>query len=194
MAAHPRLSFFDPGSKFMGWATGTGEALPTVGAWKLTQTGDNYGAVIAQVADAFYAHLELYRPDVVAYEEPILIFNQRFLGNDGRWHKRNDNLATLRKTLPLGTRLEEICYRQGIECRETSIASVKKELAGFGAASKDDMVAAAEKLGVSLPDGPSRKDAADATGGWLLLLRLRNRALSAKFDQALWGRRANVLI
>lgn len=192
--SHPRLSFFDPGSRFMGYATGDGTQLPTVGAWKFVQTGDNFGAVLAQVADAFSAHIDQFRPDVCAYEEPILIFNQRYKDAGGVWRKRNDNLGTLRKTLPLGARLEEICYRRGIPCFETSIASVKKELAGFGAADKDDMVAAARKLGVGLPEGPSEKDAADATGGWLLLLRKRNRALSSKFDAALWGGRANALI
>ncbi len=178
----------------MGWATGDGTRLPTVGAWKFVQTGDNYGAVLAQVADAVVAHIEVHRPDELAYEEPILIFNQRFKDARGVWRKRNDNLSTLRKTIPIGARVEEICWRRGIPCHETSIASVKKELAGFRTAEKSDMVAAAEKLGVCLPDGPGREDAADATGGWLLLLRLRNRALSARFDAALYGGRANALI
>lgn len=191
---HPRLSFFDPGSKFMGWATGDGTRLPTVGAWKFVQTGDNYGAVLAQAADALEAHIAVHRPDEVAYEEPILIFNQRFQDARGVWRKRNDNLATLRKTIPLGARIEEVCFRHGIPCSETSIASVKKELAGFATAKKSDMVAAAEKLGISLPDGPSAEDAADASAGWLLLLRLRNRGLSSRFDAALWGGRANALI
>lgn len=190
----PRYSFFDPGSKFMGWATGDGLALPTVGAWKFTQTGDNYGHMLAQVADAVTAHIHTWRPDEIAYESPILIFNQRFKDARGVWRKRNDNLDTLRKTIPIGARLEEICWREGIPCGETSVASVKKELAGFRTAEKSEMVVAARKLGVALPDGPSEEDAADAAGGWLLLLRLRNRALSAKFDQALYGGRLNALL
>lgn len=192
--AHPRLTFLDLGSRFTGWASGTGEGLPTVGVWKFTQTGDNYGAVLAQLADAFHGHLIDHRPDEVAYESPILLFNQRFKGADGRWHKRNDNLETLRKTIPLGPRIEEICWRQNIPCHETSVASVKKELAGTFSAPKSVMVEAARKLGVTLPDGPGEEDAADSLGGWLLLLRMRNRALSAKFDQVLWGRRGGVLI
>lgn len=187
-------SAFDPGSQRMGWCVGSGETLPTVGTWRFVQTGDNYGAVLAQLADAFHAHLMQWRPTEVCYEEPILIFNQRFKDARGVWRKRNDNLATLRKTLPLGARLEEMCFRQDIPCHETSVASVKKELAGFRTAAKSEMVAAAEKLGVTLPPGPDAEDAADALGCWLVLLRSRNRALSAKFDQALWGGRMNALI
>lgn len=178
----------------MGWCSGDGTTLPTVGTWRFTQTGDNYGAVLAQLADAFHGHLIDYRPTAVVYEEPILIFNQRFKDKDGAWRKRNDNLGTLRKTLPLGARIEEICFRQGIPCHETSVASVKQELAGFRTAKKSEMVVAAEKLGVSLPAGPGSEDAADALGCWLVLLRSRNRALSAKFDAAIWGGRANALI
>jgi Holliday junction resolvasome RuvABC endonuclease subunit len=192
--ALPRYTFFDPGSKFLGWATGDGRSLPQVGAFSFVQTGENYGKMLRQVADAVGEHLDTFRPAEVAYEEPVLIFNQRYKGKDGHWHKRNDNLATLRKTIPIGVRIEEICDRRGIPCRETSIESVKKELAGFGAATKDDMVAAAEKLGVALPDGPRAKDAADALGGWLLLLRYRNRVLSAEFDKRLWGSRRGALI
>lgn len=178
----------------MGWCVGSGETLPTVGTWRFAQTGENYGAVLAQLADALEAHIFDYRPTEVCYEEPILIFNQRFQDARGVWRKRNDNLGTLRKTLPLGARIEEICWRAGIPCHETSVASVKKELAGFRTATKPEMVVAAEKLGVSLPDGPGAEDAADALGCWLVLLRSRNRALSAKFDAALWGGRANALI
>lgn len=190
----PRYSFFDPGSKFLGWAVGDGTALPMVGAFSFVSTGENLGAMLAQVADAVEAHLDTYLPVEVGYEAPILIFNQRYRDARGVWRRRNDNLATLRKTIPIGARIEEICHRRGIPCGETSVESVKKELAGFGAADKDDMVAAAEKLGVTLPPGPSRKDAADACGGWLLLLRYRNRLLSAEFDRALWGSRRHALL
>lgn len=173
---------------------GDGAGLPRVGAFSFVRTGQNLGQMMVQVADAVDVHLDIYRPDEVAYEEPILIFNQRYQDAAGVWRKRNDNLTTLRKTLPIGARIEELCERRAIRCRETSVASVKKELAGFRTAEKSDMVAAAEKLGVGLPDGPGREDAADALGGWLLMLRLRSRALSVKFDQALWGARRGVLI
>lgn len=182
-----RLTFLDPGSKRTGFAYGDGSRLPTVGAWSFPQAGVNYGQVLACLADALEAHIEQYRPETLAYEAPIVIFNQRYKDASGEIRKRNDNLATLRKTIPLGPRIEEVCWRRGIPCFETSIESVKKELAGFGGAAKSDMCAAAEKLGVVLPDGPAAEDAADALGGWLLLLRLRDRAASVKFDQALYG-------
>lgn len=189
-----RLTFLDPGSKRTGWAYGDGSRLPRVGAWSFPQTGKNYGHVLACLADALELHIDTYRPDEVAYESPIIIFNQRYKDANGIWRKRNDNLATLRKTIPLGPRIEEVCWRHKIPCWETSIDSTKKELAGFGGATKDDMVAAALKLGVTLPPGEGAKDAADALAGWLLQLRLRDRTASVKFDQALWSSRGTVLI
>lgn len=178
----------------MGWAVGDGESLPRCGAFNFAKSGENLGLMLHQLAGAVEAHLDIYKTEVVAYEEPILIKGQRFQAADSRWHRRSDNLATLRKTIPLGARIEEICHVRGIPCYETSVASVKKELAGLRTAKKSEMVAAAEKLGVSLPDGPGREDAADAIGGWLLLLRLRQPKLSVKFDQAIWGRRSHVLL
>lgn len=178
----------------MGWCSGDGEHLPICGTWRLTQAGDNYGRMLAELADVLVMHIEQHRPDEVAYESPIIIFNQRYKDREGQWRRRNDNLATLRKTIPLGPRIEEVCWRKGIPCGETSIESVKKELAGFAKADKAAMVAAAEKLGITLPEGPAAEDAADACGGWLLFLRMRSRHLSAKFDAALWGGRANTLI
>lgn len=178
----------------MGWCVGTGEGLPRVGCFNFVQSGDNLGKMMHQLAGAVGAHLDVYRPAEVCYEEPILLFNQRFRGSDGLWHKRNDNLATLRKTLPLGARIEEICFARGIPCWEESVQAVKKELAGMRTAEKPEMVMAARKLGVVLPDGPGEEDAADALGVWLVLLRKRNRALSSRFDAALWGGRANSLI
>lgn len=189
MARAPVLTFLDPGSARTGYCFGDGTRLPRAGAWTFAQTGDNYGRVLRQLADALEAHIEAHRPDEVCYEEPIVIFNQPYRDASGMTRYRNDNLATLRKTIPLGPRIEEVCDRHDIPCHETSIASVKKELSGLRTASKDEMVAAAEKLGVMLPEGPARKDAADAVGGWLLLLRLRNRVCSERFDRALHGAR-----
>lgn len=150
--------------------------------------------MLHQVAGAVGAHLDVHRPVAVAYEAPILIFNQRYKDARGVWRKRNDNLTTLRKTLPIGARIEELCLDRGIPCFEDSVQAVKTELAGFRHADKSAMVSAARKLGVTLPDGPAEEDAADALGLWLVLLRKRDRALSAKFDQALWGGRVNSLI
>lgn len=189
-----RLSFLDPGSKRTGFAYGDGSRLPTVGAWGFPQAGVNYGQVLACLADALEAHIEQYRPDQLAYESPIVVFNQCYKDASGQIRKRNDNLATLRKTIPLGPRIEEVCWRRGIPCFETSIESVKKELSGAFRAEKSVMVEAATKLGVVLPSGPGAEDAADALGGWLLLLRLRDRAASVKFDQALYSARGTVLI
>lgn len=166
----------------MGWATGSGETLPRAGAWRFIQAGDSLGAMLTYLDDALAAHIEEHRPDEIAYERPILL--------------RHDTVDRLRKTYSLGAHVEFVCARRGIPCSDVSIQAVKKELAGFDTAGKSDMVAAALKLGVALPatKADGREDAADALGGFLLLLRLRNRAMSSKFDAALYGGRANALI
>lgn len=150
--------------------------------------------MMQQVSQTVGVHLDTYRPVECAYEAPILIFNQRYKDSQGVWRKRNDNLGTLRKTLPIGARIEELCLDRGIPCHEDSVQAVKKELGGHRSAEKSEMVFAAKKLGVTLPVGPGEEDAADALGLWLVLLRKRDRKLSVKFDQALYGGRANALI
>lgn len=191
---YPRLSGFDPGSQRFGWASGDGSALPHAGAWAFPQTGASLGKMLVWLDDALDAHYELYRPEAVVYEAPILVINQRFKDAQGQTRFRSDTLANVRKTYNLGGHIEFWCERKGIPCHEVDLVAVKKELAGFGAAQKSDMTTAAEKLGVSLPEGQGREDAADALGCWLLLLRAKSRLLSSRFDAALYGGRANALL
>jgi hypothetical protein len=53
-----------------------------------------------------------------------------------------------------------------------------------------------ERLGVALPttDADGRKDAADGVGVWMCLLRQRSPAIASRYDAALWGAKASVLI
>ncbi len=170
----------DLGMTLTGFCTGSGERLPTAGVWRMLPVGADLGALIDQFDQALAAHIDQHRPDCVAYEAPILL--------------RRDALLTLRKTYSLGAHLEWTCRRRGIECSEVDLRAVKLELAGMQSASKEDMTAAAEKVGLVLPSGPGREDAADAFGVFLLLLRARSRLLSSRFDAALYGGRANSLL
>lgn len=164
----------------MGWAVGSGECLPTCGAWRFPQTGENLGAMLCWLDDALGQKLDEWQPIELVYEAPILL--------------RHDTLGRLRKTLNLGGHIEYVCERRGIPCSEVSLRAVKKELAGFEQADKSVMVSAALKLGVSLPTSKAdgREDAADALGAFLVLLRLRNRAYSYEFDRRLWGARGQL--
>jgi len=132
--------------------------------------------------------IERFRPERLVFEAPILVHKSRH-------SKRNDRLADVARTLAMTGHVEFVCFRRGIDCSAVDLREVKKELAGFGGADKDDMVAAAEKIGLRLPASPkrSREDASDAFGAWLLLLRATSSSLSARFDTALWGRRGALL-
>jgi Holliday junction resolvasome RuvABC endonuclease subunit len=132
--------------------------------------------------------LDRFEPEWLVFEGPILVHKSKH-------SQRNDKLEDVARMLALTGHVEFVCHRRGIECRRVDLRKVKKELAGFGQADKDDMVAAAEKIGLRLPASPkrAREDASDAFGAWLLLLRARYPSLSARFDSALYGRRGALL-
>jgi hypothetical protein len=48
------------------------------------------------------------------------------------------------------------------------------------------LVAIAQKCGLQLPPGDPAKDAADAWGAWLLLLRHQHPAASREWDTRIW--------
>lgn len=172
----------DPGSQRMGWCVGSGDVLPFTGAWRFEQTGDDLGAMLAQL-DGHLSHL-LDNSGVtnVAYEAPILL--------------RHDSLARLRKTLSLGAHIEFACHQRGIPCSEVRLQDVKRELSGNARAEKDLMVTAAQKLGIALPTSKAdgREDAADAVGVWLLLLRAHDPERSREFDRRLFGVRGQLAL
>lgn len=173
------LAAFDTGSRFTGWCVGDGQGLPLCGAWALDPTGSDIGAMLhdlhGKVADLLATHCV----EAAVFEAPILT--------------RYDKLLKIRKLYALTGHIEFVCREFSIDCHEVDLRTVKKELAGFSGAEKKDMVAAARKIGVALPEGAGREDAADAFGAWLLLLRSQNRALSSRFDAALWGSRGALL-
>lgn len=125
-----------------------------------------------------------FQPERVVFEAPILV-------HKSKWSQRNDRLEDVARTLAMCGHVELMCLRRGIEPDQVDLRLIKKELAGFGGADKNDMVAAAEKIGLALPATPkrAREDASDAFGAFLLLLRDVSPSLSARFDSALYGRR-----
>jgi Holliday junction resolvasome RuvABC endonuclease subunit len=128
--------------------------------------------------------LDRFEPEALVFEAPILV-------HKSKWSKRNDRLEDVARTLAMCGHVEWLCRSRGVDYSSVDLRDVKKELAGFGGADKNDMVAAAEKIKLQLPASPkrAREDSADAFGAWLLLLRARNRSLSARFDSALYGSR-----
>lgn len=179
----PVLLGLDPGTRRMGYCVGTGEGLPTAGAWRFDQCGDDLGEMMHLIDHELVRLIDRERPDFLAYEAPIKT----------QW----DKLLPLRKTLSLGVHIEFICRRfhPRIPCFEVDLHDVKLALAGSRSAQKDAMVRSAEKLGVALPaiEADGREDAADALGVWLELLRHHNKAASARYDTRLWSARGALL-
>lgn len=180
MTSSPLLGI-DPGTRRMGWCLGSGEELPTASAWRFDQCGDDLGEMAVLILGELRALVGRARPAAIAYEAPLL--------------RPHDKLQAIRKTYSLGTLIELVGKEQAVPVYEVNVSAVKRELAGLAYADKNEMVAAAEKLGVGLPiaKADGREDAADALGVWLLLLRAKNPRLSSRFDAALWGHRGALL-
>lgn len=199
-----KLAFLDLASRKSGFCVGRGDALPLAGAW-LWPSFDlapddpkndswDYGGMLDALYEDVCRLIDCHEPEMIGYEEPILVSGGR--GRDRRPGEYGDKLVNLRKLYPLGPFVEWVCLRRGVRCVEVDLRSIKKELAGFGGADKNDMVAAAEKLGIVLPKtkAAGREDAADAAGGWLYLLRLYGeKTFSQEWDRRLWGRRPTLL-
>lgn len=165
-----------------GYCVGDGRSTPVCGAWIFPHVADDLGALALAYEDYLTAIMDAHRPDLVVYESPILVGSR-------------DRLIVVRKLYGLGWGTELVCARRGVPCMEAGLRRIKKELAGFSGAAKDDMVAAAVKLGIALPTtkAAGREDAADSVGAWLLGLRYADRATSALWDAKLWSSRGAML-
>lgn len=179
-----RMAFLDLATRTSGWCVGGGDNLPAVGAWPWPQVGQAYGELLDHFERDLSVLISTQAPEIIGYESPI--------------KTQRDDLERLRKLYSLGCFLEFVCHRRGIRCVEVDLRTIKKELGGSSKADKGSMVAAAEKVGLGerLPKtkAAGREDAADAFGGWLVLVRLyASRDISAKWDRALWGSRTALL-
>lgn len=181
------LLALDLSSRLNGYAAGNGHSIPVAGAFTLAQHGEDLGAMLVELEDNLSSLIARFQPTACVYEAPILPSkgDKAAMGS----------LLTRRKLMSVGSFVEYVCHRRGIMCGEEHVRTIKKELAGSAKASKDDMVYAAQKLGVILPktDVAGKKDAADATGLWLLGLRRLNPRMSANFDRILWSSRGALL-
>jgi Holliday junction resolvasome RuvABC endonuclease subunit len=173
------ISGFDTATRLTGWAVGDGSRLPTVGVWDFPQVGADLGELGYQFERALIRHLDSYGTTHVMYEAPIVT--------------PHDKLLTIRKLYGLGFLLETVCKRRGIICEEVSWADIKVEMTGSTKATKDDVVAVARRLGIDLPAGEGAKDAADATGAFLIGVRNYARQYSTRWDQAIHSRRGGLI-
>lgn len=175
-----QLLFLDLASKLTGWCAGDGHAIPDCGAWKFPDVGADYGLLLETLEGYLDVAFQRFAPDAVGFEAPILI--ARGKGN----RRYGDKLSTLRLLYPMSAFVEWYCRKAKVPCAEVLVSQIKKEVTGNSYAAKDDIVAVARKCGLILPTGPGAMDAADAWGGWLLLLRHYDKATSAEWDKRIW--------
>lgn len=179
----------DLATRLNGWCAGDGASIPSAGAFLLPQVEEDIGRMLCQLDDEIAALIDWHKPTLVIFEAPIL---------PSRGRKGNSVMGSTlvrRKLMNLTGHVEFMCTRRGIECREADVQRIKRELAGFASADKRDMVAAAQKVGIELPitKAAGQEDAADAFGAWLLGLRYKDGALSARWDSKLYGSRGALL-
>lgn len=173
------LAGFDLASRSTGYCVGSGAHVPEAGAWAFPQCGDDLGRMLDLFDRELVNLIETHKVERAAFEAPI--------------KRQHDTLLTARKLYGLASHLEWVCHRRGILCHEVDLRAVKRSLSGGAAASKDDMVFCARKIGVVLPT-KGTDDAADAVGCWLTLLRAVDKHSSMEFDKALYGQRRSFLI
>lgn len=182
----------DLASRLTGWCCGDGAQLPHCGAWEFDPCEGDYGKLLAQLEDYLNVAHRRFAFTAVAYEAPLLV-TRKYRDGHGQVHEVRDKLSTLRLLYPLGAFVEWWSLRQGLPYWEVSVTDIKKEVTGNVYAVKDDLVAIARKVGLELPAGEGAKDAADAWGAWLLLLRYMEPELSRAWDSRIWRPRGTLL-
>lgn len=183
------VAFFDLATRRSGWCVGTGEAVPAADFFEFARAPDDLGGLgldLWKALDALHARTGF---TVAAYERPILIINGH--GRDGV--RRTDKLADIRRLYGVGMILETWCAAKGIPCGEETVGAVKKEATRDANATKDQVAAQIEKIGVTLPLGPGRFDVADAVAGWLCGVRAWNPSVSREWDRRLFSARGALL-
>ena len=185
----PSVLGLDLATRLTGWCAGDGLSVPTAGAFDLPQCGDDIGMMLDLLDHNIAGLLNRFEPGLVVFEAPILPS-----GGKGGAAVMGTTMVR-RKLFNLSGHVEFMCTRLGVPCIEEDVFKIKKELAGFAGAQKDDMVAAAQKVGIVLPASKTagQEDAADAFGAWLLGLRKVDRAASANWDRVLHSSRGALL-
>ena len=145
--------FFDF-AQSTGYAYGVPGDAPRFASHQFPSTGDNYGRHNANVRSWLRSTIFEVDPVMIGYESPS-IFNKT-------------TPATVRKLSAYCAVLEEECLREGfnIPVREVNPSSLKLFFTRNGKAKKDQMMAAARRLGFRV----GNDDEADAVAGWFYMI------------------------
>lgn len=170
----------DLATRRCGWTAGTGETRPYAGAWLYDHVGEDLGELL-DLLDRDLCKLEETHgtPRVIMYEAPLLL--------------PYDTLLKLRKIYSMGAFVEWWARRRGVRVQEADPKALKRRLCGTAKADKKEMVRMAVKLGINLPDGPGKEDAADSFAAWLVGIEHHAKQYLPMWDQALYGGRGLLL-
>jgi Holliday junction resolvasome RuvABC endonuclease subunit len=169
----------DLATRRIGWCVGTGEIRPAAGTWRYDHVGDDLGLLAEMFMRDLDALADQHQPTHIVYESPILL--------------PSDRLLPLRKIYGLGMQVEHWGRRNNVHVSEEGPRALKKLLTGNHKAKKEDMVAVAIRMGISLPDGESAKDAADAFACWLCAVQHYAKPFLPRWDALLYGSRGGLL-
>lgn len=169
----------DTATRRTGWTAGDGATRPHAGVWLYDHVGEDLGLLL-DLLDADLCKLaERYPPTVIMYEAPLLL--------------PYDTLLKLRKLYSLGAYIELWARRRGVKVQEADPKALKRRLCGTSKADKKEMVRMAVKLGIALPDGPGKDDAADSFAAWLVGIEHHAKEFLPAWDSALYGGRGLLL-
>lgn len=173
MSAEPIILGLDLSTKLNGYCAGPGNRTPVAGAFELFERRD-LGRLGCEVQDNI---LRLHRRFCATHwivEAPLLT--------------PRDHLWTLRRQYGVSFLVATLATKLKVVCEFVAYDEIKAELGGRGA-SKDDQVAAALRIGVSLPDTieGGRRDAADGVGAWKIGVRKHAKHHLQHWDQALYS-------
>jgi Holliday junction resolvasome RuvABC endonuclease subunit len=174
---NPVILALDQGINRTGYCVGAGDELPRAGAFRFEGIHpDDLGELAARYRIGVRSLIHEYRVSHVIYEAPFLA-------------RYRDRFIDVRRRAVIDGILEEMAYDMGLVCAEEPYGVVKRALAGFAGADKDDMVAAALKMGVELPKAKAdgREDAADAVGVWLVGIQAWARRHQQQWDRVLYS-------
>lgn len=168
---------WDLSSRLCGWCAGDGSTMPVAGAFELVRR-EHLGKVGAEFQGHVLRIHKRFPAAGWAVEKPLL------LPTDALW--------SLERIYGVAFLLWTLAEKLGVECKGVSVEQVKSEWGGARRASKDDMVFVCEKVGIVLPAtiDEGRRDAADACGAWKVGLRLFRSPYLARWDSAIYGRKA----
>lgn len=130
----------------VGWALFDGpHAAPRFGTWRApgARLHDNLGRAFVALEEFVVGNVNLFHPDVIAFEAPLTLFY------GGR--ERNGP-EVVRLLIGMATVVELVATRAKLRCIEVPVPTAKKRLCGTAWAKKADMVNAVVKLGHLVED------------------------------------------